>query len=228
MKDNFNEDVRKIVDDYIKRIESCMGKMPERDKTDFLKEIESHIYESYTESGIKNEIDRILDVLRRIGEPSEVFKTRGSETMKRIGKEKNIPLYILLGAIIAIFGLPIGFGGLGIVIGILGVLLGILVAYFATAFGFTIGGLGGIFASIIHIIDPDFFLRITGEDSFFNLPFVHISNANIEGVVGIFISLLLLSLGIFMMWSGKYIFRGLRSVVIISFNRIKDFFKKKK
>lgn len=227
MNNSYSENVKKIVNDYLEKISVHMKNMPQKDKDDFIMEIESHIYESYMNDKNENEIDRILSALNKFGDPSEVFQKKGPETMYKIGKEKNIPLYIIIGTLIAIFGLPLGFSGLGVLLGLLGLLLGILIAYFATALGFTLGGMAGIFASIIHIVDPTFFHRISGETITFSTGFFSFPNTTVEGVFGIFISLILTALGLFMFFSGKYIFRGLRTVTNLSFKKIKDIFRKK-
>jgi len=226
MKNEYPENVKRIVDDYIERVSLNMGKMSEVDKDDFLREIESHIYESFQNQKSENDVDKILQALKKFGEPSEVFQNHGAKTMYKIGKEKNIPLYILIGALIAIFGLPLGFGGLGLILGLLGIVVGIFAAYFATALGFALGGLGGILASTIHIVDPTFFTRITGEPIGLSTGFISFPNNTAEGIFGIFVSLILLALGSFMLFAGKYIFRGIRSVTSLSINRIGEIFKK--
>ena len=126
MKNNYPESVEKIVNDYIERVHNHLKNLPEKDKEDFLKEIESHIYESYISEKNGDDVGKILSVLKKIGEPSEVFYKKAPHSMYKIGKEKNIPLYILIGALIAIFGLPLGFGGLGVILGILGILFGLI------------------------------------------------------------------------------------------------------
>lgn len=228
MKNNYPENVEKIVNDYVERVRSHLTNLPEKDKDDFLKEIKSHIYESYSTEKNGDEVGKILSVLKKLGEPSEVFYKKAPHSMYKIGKEKNIPLYILIGALIAIFGLPLGFGGLGIILGILGILFGLIVAYFGTALGFTIGGLGGIFASIIHIVDPTLFESLTGESLIFNFGYIQFSNPAVEGIIGIFLSFLIASLGVLMLFMGKYIFRGLRSITNLSVQKMKEIFKRKK
>ncbi len=143
MGNKYPENVEKIVDDYLSRVRSNMKGVPELDRDDFIKEIDSHIYESYSDEKNGDEVGKILKVLKKFGEPADVFTKSAPKTMYKIGKEKNIPLYILIGALIAIFGLPLGFGGLGVILGILGVLLGIVAAYYAVAIGFTLGGFAG-------------------------------------------------------------------------------------
>ena len=228
MGNKYPENVAKIVDDYLSRVKSNMKGVPEKDREDFIKEIDSHIYESYTDEKNGDEVGKILKVLKKFGEPADVFTKSAPKAMYKIGKEKNIPLYILIGALIAVFGLPLGFGGLGVILGILGVLLGIVAAYYAVAIGFTFGGLAGVLISIIHIIDPEFFFSLTGESSTMTFGFLHISNPTLEGVLGIFISFILTALGIFLLFMSKYIFRGLKTIWELSSKKLKEILKRNK
>ncbi len=52
--------------------------------------------------------------------------------MARSGTKRNLPLYVLGGILIALFGIPLGGGGLGVLVGILAALAGIAVAFYAT------------------------------------------------------------------------------------------------
>ncbi len=228
MGNKYPENVEKIVEDYLSRVRSNMKGVPDIDKDDFIKEIDSHIYESYSDEKNGDEVGKILKVLKKFGEPADVFTKSAPKTMYKIGKEKNIPLYILIGALIAIFGLPLGFGGLGVILGILGVLLGIVASYYAVAIGFTFGGLAGIFASIIHIIDPDFFVSLTGDADIIRVGFLHISNPTLEGILGIFVSFILTALGIFLLFMSKYIFRGLKTIWELSSKKLKEILKRNK
>ncbi len=228
MGNKYPENVEKIVNDYLTRVRSHMKGVPENDRDDFIKEIDSHIYESYTDEKNGDEVGKILKVLKKFGEPADVFTKSAPKAMYKIGKEKNIPLYILIGALIAIFGLPLGFGGLGVILGILGVLLGIVVAYYAVAVGFTLGGMAGIFISIIHIVDPEFFTSLSGEADMIRIGFLEFSNPTLEGVLGIFISFVLAALGIFLLFMSKYIFRGLKTIFELSSKKLKEILKRNK
>jgi len=228
MGKKYPENVEKIVNDYLGRVRTHMKGVPEADRDDFIKEINSHIFESYSDEKNGDEIGKILKVLKKFGEPAEVFSKSAPGAMYKIGKEKNIPLYILIGALIAVFGLPLGFGGLGLILGILGVLLGIVAAYYAVAIGFTFGGLAGIIAGIIHIIDPEFFMNLTGEAGFINFGSFQISNPTVEGILAIFVSFVLTALGIFLLFMSKYIFRGLKTIWELSSKKLKEILKRKK
>ncbi len=51
--------------------------------------------------------------------------------MVRSGAGRNLPLHILGGILIALFGIPLGFGGVAVLVGILATLAGMAVTYLA-------------------------------------------------------------------------------------------------
>ena len=113
-------------------MKSQLGLVPIREQNEFLREIESHLYEAYQQTPGDDDVARILAVLRNLGEPAEVVSDRLPGTMVRSGTKRNLPLYVVGGILIALFGIPLGFGGLGVLVGILGGLAGMLVAFYAT------------------------------------------------------------------------------------------------
>ena len=116
----------------MERVKSQLGLVPIREQNEFLREIESHLYEAYQQTPGDDDVARILAVLRNLGEPAEVVSDRLPGTMVRSGTKRNLPLYVVGGILIALFGIPLGFGGLGVLVGILGGLAGMLVAFYAT------------------------------------------------------------------------------------------------
>ena len=124
---SYPEAVAKIANDYLERVKSQLRLVPLREQNEFLAEIESHVYEAYQQTPGDDDIARILAVLRNLGEPAEVVYDRLPRTMARSGAKRNVPLYVIGGIFIALFGIPLGFGGLGVMIGILAKL------HFATA-----------------------------------------------------------------------------------------------
>ena len=118
MTHDFSAQVRTIVDNYLDRVRGHLKGLPEADRKELVREIYSHIYESYAQDGTDDDIQRILTVLDRLGEPSEVVASRLSGSMKRIGRKRNLPFYILAGIFIGLFGLPLGAGGLALLIGL--------------------------------------------------------------------------------------------------------------
>ena len=143
MNNNYPESVEKIVNDYLSRLKEHLNGLPEKDQAEFIKEIASHIYESYTGEECEDGVERILSVLKKLGEPSTVFSQKIPAKMVHKGKEKNLPLYILSGVLIGLFGIPLGISGIAIVISMIGTIFALLVAYFATAISLVVAGFLG-------------------------------------------------------------------------------------
>jgi uncharacterized membrane protein len=123
--------VAAIVNDYLERLKRNLMLIPALERDEFLREIQSHIYEAYNQMPGNDDAQRILAVLRNLGEPAEVVADRLPGAMMRSGTRRNVPLYIVGGILITIFGIPLGFGGLGVLLGVFAALAGILVAYYA-------------------------------------------------------------------------------------------------
>ena len=82
----------------------------------------------------EDDVGRILAVLRNLGEPAEVVADRLPDAMVRSGATRNLPLYIMGGILIAMFGIPLGLWRRGSAGGFLPfALAGIVIAYYATA-----------------------------------------------------------------------------------------------
>jgi hypothetical protein len=65
---------QKIYDNYIKRVKRVTNSLLTEDKNEVLLEINSHIYEGTQNTKNENEIDILLNVLDRLGEPEVVLK----------------------------------------------------------------------------------------------------------------------------------------------------------
>lgn len=213
MSPEYPKAVELIVADYLDKLRMHVKALPPGDREEMLREIESHIFESYLNEPGDDEVDRILRVLRKLGEPADVMAARVPDTMVAMGKRKNAPYYVLLGVVIALFGLPLGLGGLSVVLGLVVTLLALVLAYFVTAGSFVLAGLAGAIASVIHLLDPTFFdraFRAMGAPGarFFDVPGV-VLHPQLEGIVVLFVSLLMIGLGILMIWAGRKIPRGL-------------------
>lgn len=216
MTDLFPQPVEKIVADYLERLSDRLRGMPESDRQEFINEIRSHIYDSFMNEGAGDDIERILTVFRKLGDPADVISSRMPQTITRIGKKKNAPLYILAGVLIALFGLPLGIGALSLLIGLLAALFGCLVAYFATAVSMVVAGFIAAVVSAIVIFAPGVLItisRLSGEEVVQFGPFQN--SPELAGILGLIVSLIIASIGLGMLWAGKYLWRGLRFVTTL-------------
>jgi uncharacterized membrane protein len=223
---DYPEVVAKIASDYLERVKSQLRLVPAREQDEFLREIQSHIHEAYEQTPGEDEVARMLAVLRNFGEPAEVVSDRLPKAMVRSGTRRSLPLYILAGITIALFGIPLGFGGVGVLLGLLAALAGILVAYYAVAGSFLL--VGACFASLglVRVILPELwdklvmlgFIRFDGPAEFFN----HLSPTGQAFIMLVFASVFLAS-GLGLLRLGKYLLRGLRFLVSLIFDTARSF-----
>jgi len=216
MTNNFSPSVEKIVNDYLKRLKLHLKGFPEKDKEELVREVYSHIYESFVTDSTGDEIDRILNVLNKLGEPTEVVSSRMSTAMVSMGKQRKLPLYILAGVTIALFGVPLGIGGFAFLFGILITVVALIFSYYITAFSLVVGGWLGLIASIIKIADPAILDRYDIETMTF------FSDPTLSGIVGIIVSIICAALGFFMFWLGKYMMRGIRFLFSLPMEKVKE------
>jgi uncharacterized membrane protein len=220
---HFPPSVEKIVTDYLQRLSARLKGMPDFDRQELLNEIRSHIFESYLNEGVDDEIDRILAVLRKLGEPDDVISSRMPKSISRVGQRRKAPLYILAGVLIALFGVPLGLGALGVLIGLLAALLGLVIAYFATAVSLAVAGFVGAVASAITLFAPEVIVsinRLAGTEVVQYGPF----NPAVFGLLGLIVSLLISALGLLMLWSARYLWRGFRFVVNLIVTHVRRIF----
>jgi uncharacterized membrane protein len=220
----YPEVVAKIVNDYLERLRSQLRLVPAREREEFLLEIQSHLYESYQQMPGDDDVARILAVLRNLGEPADVVSDRLPVAMVRAGTKRNLPLYILSGILIALFGIPLGFGGVGVVVGLLGALAGLVAAYYAVAGSALL--VGGVFALVgaTRILFPALwdkfaFIQFNGPPPEF---LDHLS-ASDQGFLMLLFASLFLACGWGMLMLGKYLLRGLRFLVGMTFDRVRQF-----
>ena len=222
---SYPEIVAKIVSDYLERVKSHLRAVPAQEQNEFLKEIESHLYEAYQQMPGEDEVARILAVLRNFGEPADVVSDRLPGTMVRSGTRRNLPLYVVAGILIAIFGVPLGFGGLGVLIGLLAALTGVMVAFYAAAGSVFLSGALITACGLIRFLAPGFFDRLVdigviqlggpvGE--FLD----HFSTAD-QGLMMMLAGCILLGIGFGLLWVGKRMLRGLRFLFSLSFDWIR-------
>lgn len=211
----FSEHVDKIVNNYLKRLKSYLKGLPEQDKEELVKEIHSHIYESFVNDPTENEIDRILNVLNKLGEPSNVISSRVSTAMVSMGKKQKLPFYILAGILIALFGLPLRITGISVLICIIVTVCILILAYYMTAIVLVISGAVGAIASIIRIIDPYF---LTEYIQIYDI----IPDPRVGSILGLITSILIVGLGFGMIWLGKYMMRGIKFLFKLTLDRTKE------
>jgi uncharacterized membrane protein len=227
MNEDYPIAVKKIVDDYLARVRGHLSGIPDVDRQELVMEINSHIYESFTGETEGDEVDRILRVLRKLGEPAEVIQDRLPGAMVTMGRKKKLPFYILSGVLIILFGLPLGIGGLACVLGLLVALGGLLIAYYAAAVSLVVGGGLGILASLVRIFNPEFLDRI------YELYDVQIMSGGpippeYMGVVGLIGSIVFTAAGLAMLWLGKRMLRGLRFAGNLVLSKIQGYWSRRR
>jgi uncharacterized membrane protein len=225
MNNNFPPDVKKIVEDYIARLSSRLRGIPEQDRSELLNEIRSHIYESYSSDTASDDIERILSTLRRLGDPADVISSRMPEAVKRLGAGRKAPLYILAGALIALFGLPLGVGALALLVAFLVTLFGLLITFYGAGISLVVGGFIGSLVSSILILAPGLAERINNATG---IQVLHVELFPNDPELGAFVvlicSLILMGIGLLMLWSGKYVWRGWRFLVMATVAKTRSIF----
>jgi uncharacterized membrane protein len=225
MNSDFPQSVEKIVNDYLERLAARLKGMPAGDRRELVDEIRSHIYESYVNESAGEEIERILAVLRRLGEPADVISSRMPQAVARLGKGRRAPLYILAGILIALLGVPLGIGAVAILVGLLAGLLGLLITFYGAGISLVVAGFLTSVASAIAILAPGILYSINdavGAEVVQFGPFQH--NPQLAGTIGLIVSLIVIGLGLLMLWSGKYIWRGFRFVIVLVGQKVRSIF----
>ncbi len=224
---NHPEVVSKLADDYLQRVKLQLRQLPAPEQNEFLREIESHLYDAYQQMPGEDDVTRMLAVLRNFGEPIEVVQDRLPAAMLRSGTKRYLPLYIVGGILIALFGIPLGFGGMAVLAGIL-ITLAAMVAVF-----YAIGGLvfltGALFMLLgfARINAPAFwermvalgFIRMDGPvgDFLDQLPPPE------QGLIMIVFAALVVAGGLGMLWVGRHLIRGLRFLFSLALDRVRRF-----
>ncbi|MBV9158943.1 MAG: hypothetical protein JO097_21970 [Acidobacteriaceae bacterium] len=224
---NYSPTVSKIITDYLERVRSKLRLLPANEQEEFVKELHSHIYEAYQKAQDQDDVAKILSVLRNLGEPAEVVSDRLPGAMVRSGSKRKLPLYILGGIFIALFGIPLGFGGVGVLLGLLFALTGVLIAYYAAAGSILLGG--GVFGllGVIRVLLPELWERLV------TLGFIQIDGpvgdflahfpASDQGLFIILFASLFIVAGLGMLRGGRYLLRGLRFLFNLVFEWMRRF-----
>jgi hypothetical protein len=174
----------------------------------------SHVFEAYQRSAGDDDVARILGVLRKLGEPAEVVADRLPGSMVRSGTRAGLPLQVLGGILIALFGIPLGFGGVAVLAGILATLSAMMVTYYAvmamcllTAAIFVALGLLRIYGPVVWdrlvtvgILQLDWKLA----------QFLDALSPEAQGVLILSVGAVALAAGLSMLWGGRFLVRGMR------------------
>jgi uncharacterized membrane protein len=219
--------VAKIADDYLARVKAQLRMLPAAEQEDFLKEIRSHLHEAYEQMPGEDEVARILAVLRNFGEPADVVSDRLPGAMARTGVRRSVPLYILGGILIALFGIPLGFWGFGVLLGLLCALAGLLAAYYALAGSLFLTGSLITLCGMIRLMLPDMwdrllqlgYIRMDGPPG----EFLQSLSPTDAGLVMMLFGSLFLggAWGLFRL--GKHLLRGLRFLFSLIFDWMRRF-----
>jgi uncharacterized membrane protein len=224
---NYPEVVAKIADDYLERVKGHLRLIPTREQEEFLKEIQSHLYEAYQQTPGTDEVARILGVLRNLGEPAEVVSDRLPGVMVRSGAKRNQLLYVAGGILIALFGIPLGFGGVAVLMGLLGSLAGLVAAYYAITGSVLLVGAVFMLMGMIQIVLPQLwdklialgFIQLNGPPA----QLLDTFSVPDQGLIMVLFAALFAVSGLGMLRLGKRLLRGLRFLVDLAFDWMRRF-----
>ena len=88
-------DAQKIYENYLKQIQSATKKLSKEDQTDILMELNSHIFESISKiNSEENEVKTLLELLDKIGIPSEILKPLIAERKLNQATKTFNPIHI--------------------------------------------------------------------------------------------------------------------------------------
>jgi uncharacterized membrane protein len=220
MPNGFSGPVAQIVDNYLGRLKKSLKGISAKDQEELVKEINSHIYESFRSDPTENEVDRILKVLDKLGEPGSVISARMPEAMMALGKKKKLPFLILAGVLIAFFGVPLGLSGLSAAVGLVIGVLALVLAFYIVAFSLILTGWLSAVIMIIRIFSPGFL------DPWVNIsPLV--TDPTLNTVIYIVGALLIAALGFGMLWLGSRMMRGVRFVFRFLFEKVRNWRRRK-
>jgi len=215
MTNGLSGPVAQIVDNYLARLRKGLKGFPTQDQEELVKEIHSHIYESFQNDPTTNEVERILNVLDKLGEPGVVISTRMPSAMVKLGKKKKLPFYILAGFLITIFGLPLGLGGLSLALGIIITVLALILTFYVGAFSLILGGWLSALVMAVRIFSPGFLHPWVNS-------YAIVSNPTLNSLIYILGSLLVAAMGLGFLWLGTRMMRGVRFVFRFLFEKIKN------
>jgi len=164
-------------------------------------------------------------VLGKLGEPAEVVADRFSEAMMNSGTRRKFPLHIVVGILIALFGIPLGFGGMAVLAGVLVALTGIVLSFYATMAVFFLTGTLLMVLGLTRIYEPAAWDRLVAYgviqmDGPVAALFGQLTPLG-QGVLMIVLASMFVVCGMAMLWLGKYLTRGLRFLFALVFDWIR-------
>jgi uncharacterized membrane protein len=215
MANGFSGPVAQIVDNYLERLKKGLRGIPAKDQEELVKEINSHIYESYRDDPTPDEVSRILKVLDKLGEPAAVISARMPEAMVTLGKKRKLPFLILSGVLIAFFGVPLGIGGLAAAAGVLIGVLAVILSFYVVAFSLMLTGWLGALIMIVRLFSPSFL------DPWVSV-YPLVGDPTLNTVIYIAGLLLIAVVGAGMLWLGTRMMRGVRFVFRFLFEKIRS------
>jgi uncharacterized membrane protein len=215
--------VNSIVNDYLQRLDSHLSGLAALERRDFVREIESHIFESYATEAATDDVDRVLRVLRRLGEPAAVVEDRLSDSLVRSGSRHRTILRIAAGVLIALFGVPLGIGGVAALFGFLVALGGILVSYFAFASALVISGILMIALGASRIYLPGLWDRMV-ETGILQIDsdlerVLALGDAGTQGYIILLAGCALVAAAFGLFYFGRKLFRGISNLALLLLDR---------
>lgn len=220
----YPEAVNSIVSDYLQRLDSQLAGLAALERRDFVREMESHIFEAYTNEANSSplettEVDRILRVLRRVGEPASVVEERLSDSLVRSGSRHHTPLRIAAGVLIALFGVPLGIGGVAALFGFLVALGGLLASYFVFAGALAISGILMIALGASRIYLPGLWDRMV-EAGILHIDsdlerVLALGDAGLQGFLILLAGAALLAAALTLFYFGRKVFRGISNLALL-------------
>ncbi len=219
MANGFSGPVAQIVDNYLERLKKGLKGIPAKDQDELVREINSHIYESFREDPTPDEVARILKVLDKLGEPAAVISARMPEAMVTLGKKRKLPFLILAGVLIAFFGVPLGLGGLGAAIGLIIGVLALVMSFYVVAFSLILAGWLSAVVLIVRLFSPAFL------DPWMDI-YPLVADPTLNTAIYVVGALLLAAVGFGMLWLGSRLMRGVRFVFRFLIGKIKNWRKK--
>ena len=211
---DYPEVVAKIADDYVVRVRSQLSQIPIAEREEFLREIESHLYEAYQQTPVADEVARILTVLHHFGEPSDIVGERFPEAAKR--PARNGPrLYATSGLLLAACALLAGLGGAAASVPVLLLFGWALAAYYVATGAVLLSGGLLMLLGLVRMGQPELWNKLVAMGALpLSAPlsgFSQLPGAE-HGLLLLFTGVLVVAAGWGMLRLGARFFRTFRSL----------------